>query len=283
MWVLFHKNCLDGTGSAAGVLKKFPDVQLMPISHSYSEMDLEPLWNTKNETIYVVDFSLRRNDFERLLKNQNKIIHIDHHITAKEDIEYLKKYENYISIFDINHSGAYLTWHYLFEEVPKLIYYIEDRDIWKKEFPETDVICYYLFGKVLDRPQELLQYLEKDIKEIYEKGLEIQSYMESNIQQTLEKIEPIWISVGKWFKKYKIPALNSTFYLSELGNELAKKYDGISCIFYISNYDVKMSFRSVEGTKLYAKDAAQYFGGGGHLHAAGAKISLKKFYKLIKD
>lgn len=281
MWVLYHKNCLDGTGSAAAILKKYPDVCLMPISHSYPKEDIYPILQTKNDTIYVVDFSLRREDFEELLKNHNQIIHIDHHITALDDIEYLRKYENYKSVFDLNHSGAFLTWEYIFKEVPKLIYYIEDRDIWKKEFPETDTICYYLFSKVLDKPEELLRFLEFDVQEIYKRGLEIQSYMETNIKQTLEKVEPIWIRFGSFFKKYKVPALNSTFYLSELGNEVAKKFDGIACIFYISKYEVKMSFRSVEGTKLYAKDAAQYFGGGGHLHAAGAKIPLNKFFKLI--
>jgi uncharacterized protein len=281
MWVLYHKNCLDGTGSAAAVLKKFPDVNLMPIHHSYTQKDISPVLETKNDIIYVVDFSLKRDDFEKLLFNQNQIIHIDHHITIKEDVEYLKKYKNYLSIFDLQHSGAYLTWEYLFKEVPKLIYYIEDRDLWKKEFPKTDEICYFLFARVLDKPQELLNYLDYDEEEIYQRGLELKTYMQTNIQQTLEKVDPIWIKFGSLLKKYKVPALNSTFYLSELGNELAKKYGGISCIFYITNHDVKLSFRSVEGTKLYAKDAAKFFGGGGHLHAAGAKIPLKKFYKLL--
>ncbi len=284
MWVIFHKNCLDGTGSAAAVLKKFNKVNLFPINHSYTEENIKELLEIKGDIFYVVDFSLKKGDFIKILNNNNTVIHIDHHITAIEDVEFLKKYKNYISVFDIHHSGAFLTWHYLFNEVPELIYFIEDRDIWKKEYKETDVICYYLFGKVLDKPEELLKYLEMDIQDIYSRGLELQKYLESNIQQTLEKVEPLWLTIktGKFFKKIRIPALNSTYYSSELGNIVAKNYDGISCIFYISGKDVKLSFRSIEGAKITAKDVAILFKGGGHIHAAGARISLKKFVKLIK-
>ncbi len=282
MWVIFHKSCLDGTGSASAVVKKFLDVKLLPLGHSYTKEELIDVLNTKNDTIFVLDFSLRLEDFETLLKNNNHVIHIDHHITIEKDIHFLKRYQNYTSIFDIHHSGAYLTWEYLFQDVPKLIRYIEDRDIWKKEYPESDIICYYLFNKVLDDPHELLTYLEKDMNEMYKYGSEIYSYLQSNIHLTLEKVEPIWLKFGTFFKKYKVPALNSFFYQSELGHELARKYDGIGCIFYITGNTVKLSFRSIEGTKLYAKDASLFFGGGGHLHAAGARINLKKFIKLIK-
>lgn len=282
MWVIFHKNCLDGTGSAAAIVKKFLDVKLLPLSHSYTRDEIKDVLNTKNDTIFVVDFTLRVEDFETILKNTNQVIHIDHHITVEKDINLLKRYENYFCIFDIHHSGAYLTWDYLFKEVPKLILYIEDRDTWKKQYPESDIICYYLFNKVLDEPHKLLTYLEKDINEIYRYGSEIYSYLQSNIKLTLEKVDPIWLKFGTWFKKYKVPALNSFFYQSELGHELAQRYDGISCIFYITGDIVKLSFRSIEGAKLYAKDASLFFGGGGHLHAAGARIHLKQFVKLIQ-
>lgn len=282
MWAIFHKSCLDGTGSAAAIAKKFQDVKLLPLSHSYTREELIEVINTKNDTIFIVDFTLRLEDFETILNNNNQVIHIDHHITIEKDIKYLKRYQNYKAVFDIKHSGAYLTWEYLLQDVPKLILYIEDRDIWKKEYPESDIICYYLFNKVLDDPHKLLSYIEKDINEIYKYGSEIYAYLQSNIQLTLEKLDPIWIKFGSFFKKYKVPALNSFFYQSELGHELAQKYEGIGCIFYITGDTVKLSFRSIEGTKLYAKDASLFFGGGGHLHAAGARIHINQFIKLIK-
>ncbi|MCS7205655.1 MAG: DHHA1 domain-containing protein [Leptospiraceae bacterium] len=284
MWVLFHKHCLDGTASASAVVKKFENVRVFPISHGYSQDEIEEILSTKNDTIYVVDFSLKRSDFEKLLLNGNRVIHIDHHITAKDEIEALEKaYSNFESIFNLQHSAAYLSWDYLFGDVPKLIKIIEDRDLWKKEYPETDIVCYYLFSKVLDKPQELLNLIEEPISSLYEKGLGIKEYIDSSIDQTLKKIEPIWLEFGGFLRKrFRIPAVNSNTYLSELGNELAKKYDGLGCVYYITGEEVKLSFRSVEGSKVNAQEVATFLGGGGHPHAAGARISLKKFIKMLK-
>ncbi|MFN3604815.1 MAG: DHHA1 domain-containing protein [Leptonema sp. (in: bacteria)] len=280
MWVIFHKQCLDGTASASAVLKKYPEVRLFPISHSYTE--IQEILKLKEETIFILDFMLSKKDIEILLKNKNQVIHIDHHTSCSKEVEHLKKYENFTSIFDLNHSASYLAWNYLHNFIPKLIFYIEDRDLWKKQFKETDVLCYYLFSKVLDKPEQLLNYLETPIEEIYQKGIIVQEYIESNIQQILEKNEPIWLHVGGMFRKHKIPAINSNIYISEIGNELAKRYSGIACIFSISDGTVHLSFRSIEGTILNAKDMAEHFGGGGHKHASGARISIKKFFKLIK-
>lgn len=282
MFVLYHKQCLDGTASAAAIFKKYPQVKGIPLSHSYTQEDIKELLNQREQTIYILDFMLKKEDLQSLLENKNQIIHIDHHASCIEDIKYFKKYQNFVSVFDLNHSASYLSWEYIHNYVPKLILYIEDRDLWKKQYPETDIICYYLFSKVLDKPEELLNYIQISVEEIYKKGLIIQEYIQSNFEQILKKSEPLWIRFGNFLKKYKVPAINSTVYISELGNELAKKYNGISCIFYITDSMVQLSFRSIENNYLTAKEAAEYFGGGGHKHAAGARIRLKKFLKIIK-
>ncbi len=282
MIVFFHGSCLDGTASASAILKKFPDAELYPINHSYDQKELEFLFTKKSEKIFVLDFSFRKDDFEKLLKTDNDFIHIDHHISILKDTEIFKKYNNYTLIFDNQHAGCYLTWKYVHNHIPELIYYIEDRDIWTKKFEKTDAICSYLFSKVLNKPDELLTYFEKDkdIEEIYNEGKKIIDIHKMNQDRIMEKTEICWLNIGNFLKKKLIPAINSNLYVSEIGNELATKY-GICCIFYISDSYVKLSFRSVEGSKIFAKDVAELFGGGGHLHAAAAKIHLKKFIKMI--
>lgn len=282
MWVLYHKQCLDGTASAASLYKKDPNMNFFSLSNSYSKEEIKDLLFLQNQNIYLLDIVLKKQDLEILLNNKNHVIVIDHHISNYEDIEYFKKYSNFECIFDINHSASYLSWNYMHNVMPELILFVEDRDLWKKKYPETNAICHYLFTKVLDKPQEFLKYIYIPIQEIYQKGIIYQEYIQFHINQILQQIKPIWIEFGGIFKKFKIPTLNSNLYISELGEELAKQYNGISCIFSISEDIVKLSFRSIESTKITAKEVAEYFGGGGHKHAAGAKITLKKFLKIMK-
>lgn len=58
---------------------------------------------------------------------------IDHHKTAHEDLAGLPFAE-----FDLEHSGAYLTWRHFFgEPVPKFIRYLEERDLWRFNLPDS--------------------------------------------------------------------------------------------------------------------------------------------------
>ncbi len=282
MWVVFHKQCLDGTASAASVLKKYPKATIFSLANTYSIEEIKQLFLLRNQMIYLLDIILQKNDLQILLDNNNSVFVIDHHISNAKEIEFFKVYSNFHSIFDINHSASYLTWSYMHNVVPDLVQFVEDRDLWKKKYPETDVICHYLFTKVLDKPDEFLKYIELPIEEIYKKGIVYQENIQFYIHKILQESKPLWVEFGSIFKKYKVPCLNSNLFISELGEEIAKKYDGIACIFSISESMIKLSFRSIEGTKITAKEVAEYLGGGGHKHAAGAKLPLKTFLKKIK-
>jgi oligoribonuclease NrnB/cAMP/cGMP phosphodiesterase (DHH superfamily) len=63
---------------------------------------------------------------------------LDHHKSAAEK---LTGYQCRCGVvhFDMNKSGARLAWEFFHPDkpVPGLIRYVEDRDIWKWEFPES--------------------------------------------------------------------------------------------------------------------------------------------------
>lgn len=147
---VYHKNCTDGTTSAAVVLLKYPDAILFNFDHNYKEEDVNNLLSEIDEetTVYIVDFALKPEDLQKLLSKAKQVINIDHHISVKDYLEkYSKQYKNFKFVFDNSSSGASLTYKYLFDEnVPMLIKYVEDKDIWKWEFgEETKYINDYLF------------------------------------------------------------------------------------------------------------------------------------------
>ena len=90
-----------------------------------------------------------------MIEDANSLLIIDHHITAQND---LIEIPNENKIFDMNHSGAYLTWKYMFSDdnIPMLIRYIEDRDLWKHEVPDSK----YFFARFKDLPFDFNIYNE---------------------------------------------------------------------------------------------------------------------------
>ncbi len=279
---IYHKNCTDGTTAAAVLLKKFPDCQLIPLEHNYSDEDIEGLLSLvdKDTTVYIVDFSLRKEDLEKLINRARKVILIDHHIGVKEFLQELsKKYQNFEYIFDNNRSGASLTWIYFFgeENIPDLIKFVEDKDIWTWRYGDkTKYANTYLF-LFTNQPEKVLDLLEQPIDKILETGKILSNYTDYLINYFIEKAKEIYIKIGD----YKIKAFNTGLFQSEIGNLLCEKYKEPIALFNINGDIVKFSFRSCDYVSPSALELAKILGGGGHKNAAGAAIKLKEFCKMI--
>ncbi len=278
---IYHKNCTDGTTSAAVLLKKFSDCKLFPLGHNYKEEDINQILEETHENtiVYIVDFSLKPDDLEKLLKKAKKVVNIDHHIGVKETLEqFAKKYPNFEFVFDNNSSGASLTWKYFFgEPVPWLIKYVEDKDIWKWEFGEDTKYVDAFLIMLTDKPDEIKDLIDGNIDKVKENGRLISGFIDYLIDRFVENVNPTYIKIDN----YIVKAFNTGLFQSEIGNILSKKYNEPVALFSINGDFVKISFRSVEGQGLTALQLAKALGGGGHKHAAGAGISLTEFCNMV--
>ncbi|NPA51630.1 MAG: phosphoesterase [Aquificae bacterium] len=279
---IYHKNCTDGTTAAAVLLKKFPDCMLVPLEHNYSQEDIEAILSNvdKNTTVYIVDFSLKKEDLENLLKKARKVVLIDHHIGVKSLLESLaKKYKNFEYIFDNNRSGASLAWIYLFkgEEIPPLIKFVEDKDIWTWKYGEkTKYANAYLF-LFTNKPEKVVELLDQPIEKILEKGKILSEYTDYIVNYFIEKAKETYLKIGN----YKVKAFNTGLFQSEIGNLMCQKYKEPIALFNISGDIVKFSFRSCDFVSPSALELAKILGGGGHKNAAGAVVPLKDFCDMI--
>ncbi len=279
---IYHKNCTDGTTAAAVLLKKFPDCELVPLEHGYSEEDFEGFLSLidKNTEVYIVDFSPRKEDLEKLLQKAKRVVLIDHHIGVKELLENLsKKYRNLEYVFDNNHSGASLTWIYFFgkENIPYIVKLVEDKDIWKWEFGDKTKYANTYLILLTNKPEEVLKLLDSSINEVLEKGKILSDYTDYLITNFIEKAKEIFIRVGD----YKVRAYNTGIFQSEIGNLLCQKFKEPIALFNINGYVVKFSFRSCDYVSPSALELAKLLGGGGHKNAAGAVVPLKDFCNMI--
>lgn len=313
--VLFHKNCPDGYGALSGVVYKLGISELLydeerdllyaqdesffaiPVTHSTDFNRLREIlssYTSYSFTLYMVDFfALGIYEVLREHANLRKLIVIDHHKTSEELLnqgippEIKDRIEIHI---DHNHSAAVLVWKVLNGFVPEVIKYIEDRDIWKWEFPDSKFVLTALDAKVFNllKPDQIIKKLLKltedfPKEELAREGRAMIEFKESVISLLLKNnLHYIILPSG-----HKLLAINSPSFQSEIGNEIAKiSPDGVGCVYTISPNEqgvfVKCSIRSINGK---AREIAQANGGGGHDNASGCRVLLSevKFEPLEKS
>ena len=273
--LFYHANCPDGFGSAYAFWKKFGDtITYHPLEHEKrDELDLEEY---KGKRVFMADIALERKPILALNDVAGELVVIDHHQSALEDIGDLD-----FCIFDMQRSGAVMSWDYLFSSpAPRLLKYIQDRDIWNWKLDNTDEALLYVDS--FDKTFKEWNYLEKEFmddesfNDIVGKGEVIRQYRDSLIKRLVGQSH--FLNV----KGYNVPAINLPFFRSEILAMLAD--DGVSPFAVGYNFDgtgYNFSLRSSgksNGIDV-SKIAAQFPGGGGHKQAAG--FSIKSMKELV--
>lgn len=296
-FVIYHANCCDGTGSAFSFYlfnkhrtKKISNVQYHAAFHGSKPPDVT------GKNVLICDFSYKREVLFDMIKKANKLLIIDHHISAEKE---LSEIDETYQIFDMTHSAAYLTWKYFFpnKQVPKLIQYIEDRDIWKKELEYIDEFSAWFF--TLPHDFEIYDKYCDDkllMEMIKTKGIFYKELNDFYIVNASSSIVPKFTKINNKF--YFIAYLNATILKSDIGNKIFDIFPNIdfSAIYNINdrNNCTKFSLRSTN-KHVDVSTLSSYLGGGGHRNASGVVIkyvtnelkssicSNNKLYKNLKQ
>ena len=271
--ILYHAECADGFGAAWTAWKKFGDeADYIPVTlGKYPN-------NFINKKIYTLDLTLPKEITENLLKNNKRLTSIDHHISTKDVTEMTQDYS-----FDNNHSGAVLTWKYFNPDkpIPKLLLLIEDSDIWKWEYPETNnfIASLPLFDynfKTWDKIYLDTEDPEK-IKDYLFRGEVINTYLEkiaNNLIKHAQKVE---------FEGYQVFSANVghpvKFFIIKA---LIKKHQPFIVTWVQEGDMIHVSLRS-DGS-VDVSEIAKKYGGGGHKNAAGFNFPADQSFpwKIIK-
>jgi len=262
---IYHgANCLDGFGSAWACWRYFSSKNDHEVEY-LSALHDEPFPNVTGHTVYLVDFAYKRATMAELCRNAKRVIVLDHHQSAQEGLEGLdKEFDNLDLHFDMTRSGAVISWQYFHSEpAPLLLQYVQDRDLWTFELPNSrDVTAAMMsYSLEFERWNEWAQS-ESAIADLAIEGRTINRYRHQlvNYYKTRSTIMNI--------AGFEVPVVNApNAIVSELLNELSNGYP-----FAASYSDVGTqrgwSLRSRPDGENVARIAAQ-FGGGGHPRAAG--------------
>lgn len=277
---IYHGNCDDGFAAAWAVRARLGDQQAEFYAGQYQR---DPP-DVTGRHVLLIDFSYKRPVLLEMATKAKSIVILDHHHTAAQDlfgfrepapfVEWLDNGLDLVergeppiaALFDMNRSGAGLTWDFLACGAPRpaFIDYIEDRDLWRKLLPGGDEFTIALRSY----PQEFAVWddlVDRGPASLIAEGTAIQRYYRLRVEEmkrsayagTLGGV-PIWITNAPYFAA------------SEVAGELAERLGAGACYFEVGQGRWAYSLRSRGEVDVSA--IAKQFGGGGHKQAAGFTV-----------
>lgn len=196
---------------------------------------------------------------------------IDHH---KTNLAAAADTPDAMKLFDMNHSAAMLVWMWLYaDDPPRLVKYVEDRDIWTKLYPESDILSSWLADQKYTF--ELFETLLDDanLDAAIAAGTAVRDHCRSIVEKNVKYGAVKFSKIGS--KYYFVAYLNTVDGKSDMGNALMTRFPlcDFAAVYSIDDETSTTSFslRSTDRNTDCSQIATQ-FGGGGHRNASGMKI-----------
>ena len=214
----------------------------------------------------------------------NSVLVLDHHKTAQDDlldIEGPEGWEPWISetnsggegsklaaVFDMNRSGAGLTWDFFFPATarPKLLNHIEDRDLWRFALEGTREIQAAMFSYPYDFTLWDRFMLQEDFDRLRIEGATIERKHFRDIDELLGVCLRRFTIGG-----HDVPVANLPYTLTNDATHRMAVGEAFAASYYDKEEGRVFSLRSSEGG-LDVSEIAKSYGGGGHQHAAGFQV-----------
>lgn len=268
-FIIYHKDCPDGWCAAYIASKKYPEAELIPASYGTEPVDLEKL---RGKDVLIVDFSYKREVMLRYALWTNSLTVYDHHKTAQEELKGLELTTKAKIIFDMNRSGAGITWDELEADMPRpwVVNYVEDRDLWKKKLPCSNEVSAYIMSHPYDSDIWDDLFTQKLINAM-DIGNAILRNVNKYVSGTIQHGQP-----GKFFG-YKVKIVNAAYInISDVCNKMLEDGETEVAIGYFERNDQKYQFSLRSKGDLDVSKLAVGFGGGGHKNAAGFELDYKQ-------
>lgn len=276
--VLYHKNCPDGSTSAAIFYKKFGSEAIyIPCAHGDGlPIEIVDCKDKAETNVYIVDFSFDLEIMQAIKNDFKSLVVLDHHQSSKDAVLSVG------GVFDNDKSGASLTYNYLYDDdLPLFIKIIEIVDLHKDINRELEDIGAYINSRdySLETYVELLDTFDTKVEEYTKEGKAINRYvsiLEDMLTTTFDIVE---------FEGHRMPAVNMAFDINTKSRILAKLYEilpPVAMSYRLKGNKWGISLRS-NGTVDVSVIAAKY-GGGGHAGAAGLAIPIingEMFFKVV--
>jgi len=258
---IYHGNCADGFGAALAVYlghgKKNVDF------HAGVHQDSPP--DVTGRDVVIVDFSYKRDVLLSMAAKAKSILILDHHVSAENELVNLPG--NVSAVFDMDRSGAVIAWqHYHEGPVPRLFLHIQDRDLWQFKLEGTREIQAAIFSYPYDF-ETWINLLCTDLDVLRQEGVALERKHFKDIKEFIN----VAASRGT-IARHDVPILNAPYFMSSDAGHIMGKGEPFAACYWDTPKGRVFSLRSSPDGMDVSKIAAE-FGGGGHKHAAGFRLT----------
>lgn len=276
--ILYHgRNCPDGFGAALAAWLFYGDrAEYLGLDHGdiQSIDDLPPVLG---RAVYILDFSFSTEVMSALDERAAKLVMLDHHKSAAEKLTGFACRCGVVH-FDMSKSGARLAWEFFHpnEPVPALLAYVEDRDIWKWEFPESAAFLSALDmePQTFERWREIAGFTPEQLTQFMARGVAMDEKYRKLAADLAEGAQPLVFN-GIEGLMVNAPGM----FHSLVGDMLSAKTGTFALMWSAGTKGVKVGLRAQRNFDCIA--LAESMGGGGHAQACGFKMKVERLSELL--
>lgn len=271
---IYHANCADGFGAAWVVRQALGAENVEFHAGHYGK----PAPDVEGRDVIIVDFSYPYELLVLLGHQARSILIIDHHKTAAEALaqlptapscfaEWAPSTQRVGTVFDMNRSGAGLTWDYFNpgQHRPALINHIEDRDLWRFKLEGTREIQANLFSYPYDF-EVWDALMNTPTSQLLAAGKAIERKHHKDVAELVAGSKRRMVIAG-----FDVPVANLPYIHSSDAGHLMAIGEPFAACYQDTSEHRYFSLRSHD-QGLDVGEIAKRYGGGGHRNAAGFKV-----------
>ena len=299
--ILYHAGCADGWCSAwvAARFLKLDEYDLIPCSYGRPA----PIELSKEDTVYLVDFSYPREELVALAERVKHVVVLDHHKSAQLELQDMEFDPRFTIVFDMKRSGAVITYDYFQNEgfldggvrvhvdttsrewsfIRMVCRYVQDRDLWQWELDRSREFSAYLesLPKTLRAWSNLFHMTEEgeDYDELFATGKGILEYTKRKVEALTRPgcfiVADFDLTGEVCYEGIALINICIAAPGSEILGKLAEGHEFACGWYQKGDGSYYYSLRSVEGGvdvgafAAHLRKSKAAFAGGGHERAAG--------------
>ncbi|MDB5742976.1 MAG: phosphoesterase [Polaromonas sp.] len=277
--VIYHgRKCPDGFAAALAAWLFYDGrAEFLPLDHGDIQ-SVDQLPALAGRAVYILDFSFAPDIMGGIDALAAKLVMLDHHKSAAEKLTGFSCRCGVVH-FDMHKSGARLAWEFFRPAVPvpDLVRFVEDRDIWTWQYPESAGFLAALDMEPLDfaRWAEIAAFGPAQLIDFTARGQAMDEKFSKLAADIAEGAQPVVFN-GQRGLMVNAPGV----FHSLIGNMLSEQSGSFALMWNVGKEGmVKVGLRSQRGFDCIP--LAESMGGGGHAQACGFRMGIERLPELL--
>ena len=277
--VIYHgRNCPDGFASALSAWLYYAgQAEFLGLDHGDIK-SVDDLPALAGRAVYILDFSFSPELLRRIEERAVKLVLLDHHKSAADKLSGFTCRCGIVH-FDMQKSGARLAWEFFLpgQAVPDLVRFVEDRDIWVWQYPESGAFLAALDMEPFEfeRWHEIALFDARQLSSYIERGRAMDEKFSKLASDLAEGAQALTFN-GVSGLMVNAPGV----FHSLVGDMLSKNSNSFALMWSTDKSGViKVGLRSQRSFNCIP--LAESMHGGGHAQACGFKMGLERLPELL--